>query len=95
MQFILVPVWERDMQSGHHAGITLAERAVIVEIVKNGTVSGAARAADRPVATFRAHVRSIHSKTGTHSIPALVVWALEHTPCCLADTTCGTDGHAV
>jgi DNA-binding CsgD family transcriptional regulator len=30
--------------------------------------------------TIDAHLRNIHIKTGTHSLPELIIWAINH-PC--------------
>ncbi|MEO9254280.1 MAG: hypothetical protein ABI305_01980 [Tepidiformaceae bacterium] len=68
-----------------HQHLTPTELSVLRSLITAGTVTHAAAMAHRNLATTRVHVRSLHRKTGTHALPELVVWALDHWECCAND----------
>ncbi|MGH2633540.1 MAG: hypothetical protein ACRDG3_09030 [Tepidiformaceae bacterium] len=66
-----------------HQQLTRTELLVLRSLITAGTITHASEMAHRNLATTRVHVRSLHRKTGTHTLSELVVWALDHWHCCV------------
>ncbi len=57
---------------------TPAEREVLSALIRGGSVTAASQRTGRPISTTRVHMKHLHSKTETHSVGELIVWALRN-----------------
>ena len=65
-----------------HATFSPRQRDVLELLLSGRAVKELARELGMSENTARGHVRMIHTKTGTHSLGGLFVWAREHATCC-------------
>lgn len=72
------------MEATPHAHLTDMEQRVVIALLGAQSPKEAARALGIRVSTVRTHVKHIHQKSATHSLTALVLWALAHRACCVA-----------
>ena len=63
--------------NGENASLSKREKEVISLITKAFCRKNIALKLNISLHTVDAHLRHIHLKTGTHSIPELIIWALE------------------
>ena len=66
------------MLESSSSDLTPTERAILLGLIRAGSVTGASKQAGRSVGTTRVHMKHIHRKTSTHSVGELIVWALRH-----------------
>ncbi|MGK2966633.1 MAG: LuxR C-terminal-related transcriptional regulator [Tepidiformaceae bacterium] len=60
--------------------LTATELSVLIALIKHRRVTRVALELERKEGTVRVHIRNIHRKAGTSSIPDLLMWALENRP---------------
>jgi len=66
------------LEARENAGLTARERQVVRILADGDSVAEVADKLVMCIATARTHVKSIHYKTGTHTVGGLVPWAHTH-----------------
>lgn len=66
-----------------HVRLTPMEQRVVAALLNGESVKEAARDLGTRVSTVRTHVKHVHQKSATHSLTAMILWAVDHRPCCV------------